>query len=133
MGVNPFSFSRFMDPQHYMNQWSATKNRTYLAGARLLARLEHERDIARGVGGKSQKEWEEGEDESATQAIPNKRVTAKGMEKESMRAGGGAGKRKSANTPDAADVAIDTTKRAKTDVAGGWKGKKSDFLIQLLH
>ncbi len=79
-----------------MNQWSATKNRTYLAGARLLARLEHERDIARGVGGKSQKEREEGEDESATQAIPNKRVTTKGMEKESMRAGGGAGKRKSA-------------------------------------
>ena len=57
---------------------------------------------------------------------PNKRVIAKGMEKESIRAGGGAGKRKSASAPDAADVAIDTTKKAKTDVAGGGKGKKSD-------
>ena len=38
-----------------MNQWSATKNGTYLADARLLVRLEHERDIARGVGAKKSK------------------------------------------------------------------------------
>jgi hypothetical protein len=78
-----------------MNQWSATKNGTYLAGARLLARLEHERDIAKGVGAK-----------------------------QSKRAGGGGGerKRKSANAPDATDVAIDPTKMAKTDVAGGGSG-----------
>ncbi len=36
-------------------------------GARLLARLEHERDIARRGGGKSRKEREEEEEESATQ------------------------------------------------------------------
>ncbi len=53
---------------------------------------------------------------------PNKRVIAKGMEKESKRAGGGAGKRKLASAPDAADVAIDTTKKAKTDVR--WRRRR---------
>jgi hypothetical protein len=68
-----------------MNQWSATRSTAYLAGARLLARLERNRDVAMGL---------------AT--------------KKSKRTGGGGGKRKSNAAPDdAIDVAIEPTKRAR--------------------
>ena len=68
-----------------MNQWSATRSTAYLAGARLLARLERNRDVAMGL---------------AT--------------KKSKRTGGGGGKHKSNAAPDdAIDVAIEPTKRAR--------------------
>mmetsp|Transcript_13625 Transcript_13625/g.29644 ORF Transcript_13625/g.29644 Transcript_13625/m.29644 type:complete len:270 (+) Transcript_13625:368-1177(+) len=47
MGVNSNSFRKFMDPQTYKNQWSATQNGTYWAGAKLLARVEYEKELAK--------------------------------------------------------------------------------------
>jgi len=47
MGLNYSSFGKFMNPKTYKDQWSATSNRTYWAGAKLLARLEHEKEIAK--------------------------------------------------------------------------------------
>ncbi len=47
MGVNSNSFGKFMNPKTYKDQWSATSNGTYWAGAKLLARLEHEKEIAK--------------------------------------------------------------------------------------
>jgi hypothetical protein len=36
-----------MDPKTYKNTWSATSNGTYWAGARLLARLDYEKEVAK--------------------------------------------------------------------------------------
>ena len=47
MGLNYSSFGKFMNPMTYKDQWSATSNGTYWAGAKLLARLEHEKEIAK--------------------------------------------------------------------------------------
>ncbi|KAL3807637.1 hypothetical protein ACHAXA_004412 [Cyclostephanos tholiformis] len=101
LGINLISFSRFMNPRHYANQWSATRSGTYLAGARLLARLEREGEHReRRIGGKSIGAVDRGE---AT----------------------GGGKRKSTNSVD--DDAIGPTKKARTDVAvdGGF-GRNAD-------
>jgi hypothetical protein len=58
---------------------------------------------------------------------PNKRVIVKGVEnKLSKRASGGAGKRMSADAPDATVVVIVPMKKAKTDDANGGKGKRGD-------
>ncbi|KAL3763777.1 hypothetical protein ACHAW5_000350 [Stephanodiscus triporus] len=50
MGVNSNSFRKFMDPATYKNQWSATANGTYWAAAKLLARLAHEKELAKMTG-----------------------------------------------------------------------------------
>ena len=47
MGLNYSSFGKFMNPKNYKDKWSATSNGTYWAGAKLLARLEHEKEIAK--------------------------------------------------------------------------------------
>ena len=39
-----------MDPATYKNQWSATANGTYWAAAKLLARLAHEKELAKMTG-----------------------------------------------------------------------------------
>jgi hypothetical protein len=97
MGINPISFSRYMDPQHFMNQWPVTKNGTYLADARLLARLEHKKDITRGVGAK----------------IPKRA------------GGGGRVKCKLANAPDATDVVINPTKRDDIEESEDERNRKN--------
>lgn len=47
IGVNSNSFNKFMNPGTYKDTWSATQNGTYWAGAKLLARLEHEKEQAK--------------------------------------------------------------------------------------
>lgn len=47
MGVNNNSFRRFMNPATYKDKWSAVDNGTYWAAAKLLARLAHEREVAK--------------------------------------------------------------------------------------
>lgn len=46
MGVSSSSFQKFMDPTTLMG-WDATKNGTYWAAAKLLARLAHEKEVAK--------------------------------------------------------------------------------------
>ncbi|KAL7539286.1 hypothetical protein ACHAXR_012569 [Thalassiosira sp. AJA248-18] len=50
MGVNTNTFRKFMDPGTYKNQWSATQNGTYWAGAKLLARVAYEKELAKMSG-----------------------------------------------------------------------------------
>jgi len=47
MGINNNTFRRFMDPKTYKNTWSAASNGTYWAGAKLLARLDYEKELAK--------------------------------------------------------------------------------------
>ena len=47
MGVNNNSFRKFMDPGTYKNQWSATQNGTYWAGAKLLAQVAYDKELAK--------------------------------------------------------------------------------------
>ena len=47
MGVNNNSFRRFMNPATYKDKWSAVDNGTYWAAAKLLARLAHEKEVAK--------------------------------------------------------------------------------------
>jgi hypothetical protein len=52
MGVNNNSFRKFMDPGTYKNTWSAANNGTYWAGARLVAQVAHEKELAKKSKGK---------------------------------------------------------------------------------
>lgn len=47
MGVNNNTFRKFMDPGTYKNQWSATQNGTYWAGAKLLAQVAYDKELAK--------------------------------------------------------------------------------------
>lgn len=46
LGVNYNSFSKFMNPKSYKNQWSAVQNGTYWAAARFLAQKKHESKVS---------------------------------------------------------------------------------------
>jgi len=55
MGVNSNSFRKFMDPGTYKDQWSATGNGTYWAGARLLAQIAFDKELAKMCGAASKR------------------------------------------------------------------------------
>lgn len=52
MGLNYSSFSKFMNPKSYKNQWLATKNMTYLAGAKFLEEVKMEKEAQKKSGEK---------------------------------------------------------------------------------
>lgn len=50
MGVNGNSFRKFMNPTTYKDPWTAAHYGTYWAAARLLARVAHEKELAKKAG-----------------------------------------------------------------------------------
>lgn len=50
MGVNSGSFYKFMNPATYKTTWGGAENGTYWAGAKLLARVAYEKDLAKASG-----------------------------------------------------------------------------------
>lgn len=77
MGINSNTFRRFMNPKTYKNQWSATDNGCYWAGARLLERVKYEKEIAKKAAKKSGKRKASDGETSATSASAKKSKPSK--------------------------------------------------------
>eukprot|EP00563_Minutocellus_polymorphus_P002121 CAMPEP_0181043290 /NCGR_PEP_ID=MMETSP1070-20121207/12626_1 /TAXON_ID=265543 /ORGANISM="Minutocellus polymorphus, Strain NH13" /LENGTH=298 /DNA_ID=CAMNT_0023121603 /DNA_START=358 /DNA_END=1254 /DNA_ORIENTATION=- len=63
MGVTAPSFYKFMDHTSYKDQWKATKNQTYWAAARFLAKVKYEKEQEKKASkGKKRKAVADGEE-----------------------------------------------------------------------